>query len=92
MKILKKIVSFFKALFSHEREEGSPYKKVAYIADQLKIVVDTIENYKLTYATISIDISSQEDIERIKKELDNRKNLTYSIDEDNKIIKFYYHK
>ena len=72
MKLLKKIANFFRALFSPKREEGSPHKKVGYIVDQLKIVIDTVESYKLTYATVEMNISSNEDIEEIKKELDKR--------------------
>lgn len=90
MKLLKKIANFFRALFSPKREEGSPHKKVGYIVDQLKIVIDTVESYKLTYATVEMNISSNEDIEEIKKELDKRKELNYSIDENKKIIKLYY--
>lgn len=91
MQLLKRIINFFRALVS-PREEGSPHKKVAYITEQLDIVVDTIENYKLTYATISINITSQEEMEKIREELDKRKSLSYSIDEDKKIIKLYYFK
>lgn len=89
MKLLKKIASLFRALFSHRREEGSSNKKVGYIADQLKIVVETVKSYKLSYAMVSIDISSQEEIDEIKKELDRRENLTYSIVEEEKEVKLY---
>lgn len=53
-------------------------------------MIDTVESYKLTYATVEMNISSNEDIEEIKKELDKRKELNYSIDENKKIIKLYY--
>ena len=89
MKLLKKVVNFFKALLS-PREEGSPYRKVGYIADQLKIVVDTVENYKLTHTDISLNMLSKEDIEEIKKELDKREYITYEIDEKKRVIKLYY--
>lgn len=88
MKLLKRIVNFFRALFS-PREEGSPHKKVGYIVDQLKIVVDTVENYKLTYAIVNIDTFSQEEIEEIKKELDKRKYISYVIDEEKRTVKLY---
>lgn len=89
MKLLKRIANFFRALFS-PREEGSPHRKVWYIADQLKIVVDTVENYKLTHIDISLNMISKEEIEEIKKELDKREYITYEIDEKKRIIKFYY--
>lgn len=89
MKLLKRIANFFRALFSL-REEGSPHRKVGYIADQLKIVVDTVENYKLTHIDISLNMISKEEIEEIKKELDKREYITYEIDEKKRIIKFYY--
>lgn len=89
MKLLKRIASFFRAFFSQRREEGSPHKKVGYIVDQLKIVVETVESYKLSYVMVSMGISSQEEMEEIKKELDRRENLTYSMVEEEKRVKLY---
>lgn len=88
MKLLKRIANFFRALFS-PREEGSPHRKVGYIADQLEIILNTVENYRLTEVGINI-VCTEDEIEEIKRELDKREYITYEIDEKKRIIKFYY--
>lgn len=87
MKLLKRIANFFRALFS-PREEGSPHRKVGYIADQLEIILNTVENYRLTEVGINI-VCTEDEVEEIKRELDKRENLTYSIVEEKGKIQIY---
>ena len=86
---LKRIISFFRTVFSHEKEDELHHKKVGYVVDQLKFIADVIENYKLTTVILSLDIVSKEELERIKSELDRRDNIMYKIEKKQDQIILY---
>lgn len=86
MKLLQKICDFFINLFSRKREEVPLYIGVRYIVNQIEVMIDTLEKYRFSSAIISLNNVGEDEIEKIRKELDKRDKIEYEICTEESIV------